>query len=293
MRRLALACFTCLACTRLNPAFDDAKQTGESGADAVGDTQHDSSEGSNDDSSDEAETDETDTDETSDTGLDDLPDAPACGHQPSSGLAIKLGQPSNFGGGCPNSYGAWAKIGAGVEGQGELVVCSQPGCDGGCTTQHSVSAFPLIITDHLPDSACVMVQAETLLGLEPSACWWGSLSIVSPFNNTPYVIATTHSSPLTPNGNQALAGLIPEPVKAESCNCDDIGQGNNCCYQAGPPAFYYYPFEGTNVFPGEMIQLPLANQPATDHYFRLYQAQRIYSCEQPDLELSWAVVAKL
>ncbi|MFO7564944.1 MAG: hypothetical protein R6X02_20030 [Enhygromyxa sp.] len=94
-------------------------------------------------------------------------------------------------------------------------------------------------------------------------------------------------------GEQILAELIPAPAKAGTCDCDDIGQGNNCCYEAdGPPEFWYYPFEGSNVFPGDSILLPLANPQVGDYYFELFQAQRIHSCESPNLELSWAVVAK-
>jgi hypothetical protein len=289
MRRLAFVCCACLACTRLNPAFDEAEKTSKGGADAAEDTSDDDS--SSDSSSDS--NDETDTDQTSDTGFDDMPGS-ACMFEPTAGLAIKLGSP--FGGNsCPTSFNAWARIGVGDGGEAKISVCNLPGCDGGCTTDLSMSAFPLLITNHLPSpETCVMIQAGTPLLQEPNACLWGSLSVVSPINSMPFVVAITHSAPLTPQGLEIVGPLIPDPVKAGSCNCDDIGQGNDCCYQAeGPPDFWYFPFEGANVFPGDVLPISIPNQANLDHRFELYQAQRIRSCESQELQLSWALVAKL
>ncbi|MFO7564945.1 MAG: hypothetical protein R6X02_20035 [Enhygromyxa sp.] len=148
MRRLALVCCTCLACTRPNPAFDEAAHFGESHADAVGHSSDDSSDDSSGDSSDDSA--------TSDTGLDDLPDQPTCLHQPRSGLAIEFGDSSDFGNTCPTSVDIWAKVGTGAEGEVTLVVCTSGGCGQGCTSEQTLSAFPLIVSDHLPElGSCV------------------------------------------------------------------------------------------------------------------------------------------
>lgn len=206
-----------------------------------------------------------------------------------------MGDPSDFGGGCPTQVDVWATIGPGAGGEATLLICNTRDCGSGCTNDQPLSAFPLIITNHLPTpDTCVRVQAGTPHGQDSGACGWGALSIIDPLG-LPYVIATTHSAPLTPHGAQALGQLISPPVKAGSCNCDDIGQGNDCCYQAdGPPEFWYYPFPSDDVFPGGSLLLPpLGDQGIADHYFRLFQAQRIRSCESQALQLSWAVTAKL
>lgn len=284
MRRLALACsLTCLACVRLNPAFDEARAS-ESGSETRGDTSDPSDDGTDESS---------DTDATSDTGLDDLPGQPVCELQPSDGLALVFGDPADIGGLCPNGVNAWAKISSAAGGEAMLTVCDDDSCEG-CDGEHPLSAFPLIVTEHLPQvGSCVLVQASTLLAEQPSSCLWGAISVHGPLNGAPYVIATAHSAPPTPYGADILAGVIPEPMKGSNCNCDDIGQGNECCYQAeGPPEFYYYPFANGDVHPGEFISVQITNQATADYYFELFQAQRINSCEAPDLQLSWAVVAK-
>ncbi|HVI03795.1 MAG TPA: hypothetical protein VM869_34115, partial [Enhygromyxa sp.] len=97
----------------------------------------------------------------------------------------------------------------------------------------------------------------------------------------------------TPHGAAVLGDAIPEPLKAASCNCDAVGQGNDCCYQAeAPPEFWYYPFDGQELFPGDYAPLTLSNQAGLQHVFKVYQAERLHSCESHELELSWAVIAQ-
>jgi hypothetical protein len=57
--------------------------------------------------------------------------------------------------------------------------------------------------------------------------------------------------------------------------------------------FWYYPLNGADLYPGNYALLPLANQGNIQHYFKVYQAERLHSCESHDLQLSWAVIAAL
>lgn len=283
MRRLLLVCCTCLACTRENPAFDETLTSAESETRGSTDTSADTSEA-------EADTSEAETD----TSPDDLPDEPACEFQPSQGLALRFTDPEFFSGTCPNGVDVLAKINSAAGGEATFSVCGE-GCTG-CAGEHQLSAFPMIITDYLPQGldGCVVLQAANLFGQESSSCVWGAISVHDPLTGSPYVIATTHSSAPTPFATEVLGDLIPAPAKAGNCNCDDVGQGNDCCYQAeGPPEFWYYPYEGTDLYPGDYAPLTLANQAATQHYFKVYQAERLHSCESHDLQLSWAVIADL
>jgi hypothetical protein len=274
MRRVLLLCSTCLACTKLNPAFDEVLSD-ESEADTLTDT---------------AEADSGTTMEV----REDVPTEPACAFEPTAGLAIRFGDVEYFGA-CPVGVDAWVRV-VGVEGgQLSLAMCGQ-GCDNICTGELPLTAFPLDVTQHIPPDAgdaCMILQTSTLLGEDSSTCIYGSFSLHDPTSGNTHVLAISHSASPTSHGAGALGGLIPAPMKAGSCNCDEVGQSNDCCYQAdGPPEFYYYPFDGTQLFPGDYIQVSLANQPAAEHYFHVYQAQHVRGCENPEPQLSWAVKAK-
>jgi hypothetical protein len=285
MRRLLLlACCSSLACTRENPAFDDVQASGESETRASSNTSEDASES-------EAEA-EAETEAESSEGPDDLPDEPPCAFQPTAGLAIRFSDTSHFGGVCPNGVNIWATISSADGGEATFTVCTE-----GCTTcgddAHELSAFPMLVTDYLPQepSKCVIVQTSSPFGEDTSSCIFGALSVHDPLTGTPYVIATTHSSAPTPYGIEVLGDSIPAPEKAGNCNCEDVGQGNDCCYQAeGPPEFWYFPYEGAQLYPGDFAPMSLANQPSVQHYFKVYQAENLRSCASQELQVSWAVV---
>jgi hypothetical protein len=75
--------------------------------------------------------------------------------------------------------------------------------------------------------------------------------------------------------------------------CDDVGQGNDCCYMApGPPEFWCYPFDSGNVFAGESVVFAIPDPANLTHVFEVFQAQVLHSCESHDLRLSWAVSAE-
>lgn len=290
MRRLVLLCCTCLACTRTNPAFDEALANSESGSDERGETSEDPT-GAEAEAEAEAE---GEAESESEGGLDDLPPELTCEFQPSPGLALAFGDPSYFSNTCPNNVDVWARVTVVEGGEATLAVCAE-NCDS-CIGEYSLSAYPLDITDYLPGDVdhCLRVQASTPLWQEPNHCYWGAISIHEAFTQVPYVVATAHSTPPTPYGMDLLAELIPEPDKALSCDCDAVGQANECCYAApGPPEFWYYPFNGMSLFAGDYAPIELANQAGVQHYFKVFQAERIYTCENTELQLSWAVVAEL
>jgi hypothetical protein len=271
---LGLLCLPCMACTRDNPAFDTQLSTTE--ATGPGDGDGDAS-----------------------TTLDerDLPSEPACEFQPRDGLSIVAGGPDDFGGdgaGCPIGVTMWMKVVGAQGGVVEVEVCPE-GCQFECTgATLSLSLFPIDVSTHIPAELgkCMALEAGGSLGDDGSACYWGAMTIYDSVTNMPYVIATAHSYEPTPAGIEMLAGAIPMPEKAGTCNCEAIGQGNDCCYGADtPPSFLGYEFESGPVLPGGSTELTLANSLGIGHTFELQQAQHIHSCESPDVELSWAVLA--
>lgn len=260
-----LAGLLCVACTRDNPAFDLI----EGGTDDQGDG-----------------------DSSTTTDMRDLPEA-GCQYQPAEGLSIHVGAPENFGGTCATGV----TIGGRLEsfGGGNITVeACEPGCMQCYGTFLDISAFPMLIDSYIPAEVdkCVSVEAEGPLGEEPGACHFGSLTIYD--LDVPFMIATTHSFEATTVGRMRLGSLIPDPLKGVSCGCDDIGQGNDCCYTAmGPPEFWYYPFQDEELFAGQSAPIDIPNQSGIVHAFKVIQAQVLHSCESHDLQTSWAVVAEI
>ena len=59
-----------------------------------------------------------------------------------------------------------------------------------------------------------------------------------------------------------------------------------------PPTFYF-PIGDLQVYAGEDAPVALGLPGGLSHTFRVFQAQDIPTCENQDLELSWAVLADL
>jgi hypothetical protein len=282
MRRCVLASLMCIACTRENPAFESS--LGDMGTESEGEGDGDGdSEGDGDGDGD------GDSSTTTDMGTEPS----VCEYEPHPGLAIRVGGPENFGGQCAGGVNTGGRIISNAG--GELVIES---CEYGCQTCYdsmlTISTFPLMVTDHIPleQDKCVSIEAHGGLGEEPSACRFGALTIYAA--DVPYVIATTHSYEPTSVGLQMVGGSIPAPMKAGNCNCEDVGQDNDCCYMAsGPPEFWFYPFENKQLFPGDTVEIDIPDSANVSHLFEVFQAQVLHSCESHDLQLSWAVVAKL
>jgi hypothetical protein len=273
----------CMACTRDNPAFDAQLPATEATSDPG-----------------DGDPGEGDGDGDASTTLDerDMPSEPACEFQPRDGIAIRVGSPDDFGGGvCANNVIIWMRILAREGGVVEAEVCPE-GCLQQCYgSTLAFSLFPIDVAAHMPADAskCLALETGGLRGSDESGCYWGALTIYDSGTMTPYVIATAHSSEPTPAGIEMLGGVIPPPEKAGTCGCDEIGQGNDCCYGADtPPEFLQYPFESGPVLPGGSTELSLDNSGPDNlvHEFKLLQAQHIHSCESPDVQLSWAVLAK-
>lgn len=278
MRRVALVGLLCVACTRPNPAFDE-RPLADDGTGEQGDGDGDG-----------------DGDPSTTVGTDDVPpEPPACEWQPSEGLSLHVGGPENYGGVCAPSVTASGTL---VSANGsELVLEScTPGCVQCFDTTLTISTYPLSLDGHIPppQGQCLEIEASSPISEEANACYFGALTIYVPNPLVPYVIATTHSHAPTPMGAAMLGGSIPAPKKAGNCNCDDVGQGNDCCYAApSPPEFWYYPIEGAQLFPGDYAPLTVPNVFGITHLLKLFQAQLLHSCESHDLQLSWAIVAEL
>jgi hypothetical protein len=277
MHRTILIGLLCMACTRDNPAFDPSatEATGDPGDDDPGDG---------------------DGDGDASTTLDerDMPSDPACEFQPRDGLSIQVGRSENFGGQCANGVTTWMRVVAAQGGLLEVEACPE-GCADCLGSTLSVSLFPIDVAAHIPaePDKCMVLEASGPRGGDDNGCYWGAMTIYDAETMTPYVIATAHSYEPTPAGIQMLGAAIPMPEKAGVCNCDAIGQGNECCYGADtPPEFLAYPFESGPVLAGGSTEVDLGNSASFVHMFKLQQAQDIHSCESPDVELSWAVVAE-
>jgi hypothetical protein len=281
LRRLALTCCMCLGCSGPNPAFDEG-QVGDSVDGTLGDT----TDVTTDDSA------GTESETGTSGGVTDTPIEPACDFKPSPGMALTLGRPMNLGGSCVNGgFNFLARVVIADADKATLQSCG-PECTL-CNGEIPLAAAPLDISAYLPEpmGPCVTVQAAAPLGEVAGMCTWGALSIRDPASNAALLIATSHSAEPTPHGVELLADVIPEPLLAGNCNCDDVGQGNDCCYQNNPPEFWYYPFEAGDVDPGEELPVMLANSNSAEHVFKLFQAELIHTCENDERQLSWAVVA--
>lgn len=276
-----------VGCTRPNPAFDPDASSSEGVASNDDDVSTDVA-----DAPDESEA-ESPTESEGESGEADLP-APVCEYQPAAGLNLKFADPVQLGQ-CPVGMDVWVSV---VETGGTWIVqnCAD-GCNSCVGALYPLSAYPLSLDGHVPSEplSCLRIQAAVPLGAGPEACHWGALSIYDGLDNTPYVIATAQSSEPTTAGLLTLNDLIPDPVKVANCNCDEVGQGHSCCYEApSPPEFWGYPWDGGVVLPGQHAELEIQNPQGLGHLFKVIQAQRLYECEsQGQLALSWAVVATL
>jgi hypothetical protein len=260
MRRVSLLALLCVACTRDNPAFD-LRPLAEEGTEA---------------GSDEGE-------------------PVACEFQPTDGLSLRVGGLINFGGTCAGGVNAGLKVVSATGGELVAEVCAH-GCEPCYASMLTISAYPLELENYIPmtPGECVSIEAGVSLFEEADACYFGGLTLYEHEPLAPYVIATAHSSEPTPMGAAMLGSSIPAPVKAGTCNCDDVGQGNDCCYMAAsPPEFWAYPLDGMQLFPGDYAPLAVPNQLGLTHVFKPFQAQVLHACEDAQRQLSWAVVAVL
>jgi hypothetical protein len=292
MRPVLLLGLLCVACTRDNPAFD-GRPLADGGTGDQGDGDGDSSGDGDGDGTGDGD---GDGDGDPDTGTSDLPpDPPICEFQPADGLSLRVDGPDNYGAMCAAGVNTDMKI-LSVN-DSELVVEScTPECVQCFDLMLTISTYPLTLEGHIPmePGKCLSMETQGTLAIEPHACSFGALTIYEPNPITPYVVATSHSWEPTPMGAMMLAGSVPAPIKAGNCSCEDVGQGNDCCYMAeGPPEFWSYPLEGENVLPGGFAPLNVPNQLGLMHAFKLFQAQVLRSCENQELQLSWAVVAEL
>lgn len=290
MRWVWLVGLVSLGCTRPNPAFDGSATDPSEGEvtgrpDTLGTADLDTTAG--------PITVGPDTTGPGTTGPD-LPLEPACELQPSPGAIIQLGNPAMFGGGCPTQVDLWARV---LSNDGAEVVldgCTQEGCfmcEQG--SDHPLSVSPLVVGDSLPVSTCLRVEARNFLHVAEERCHWGALSIHDPLLLTPFVIATARSSSPTPAAIDMLDGAIPDPEKALECECSEVGQATECCLAAvDPPSFWAYAIDGMTVYPGGEAPIELGLAGGLMHVFHVLQAEQIPSCDDPSLQLSWAVMAQ-
>ena len=292
--RLAPLCgplVLCLGCHQYNPEFDPSTNDEVAGTESAG-------------TETTAGTETVGTETIADTGSETIADTGSetiadtgdtslmCEFMPRDGLALSLMGPEG-GGNCPGEINAWMVIASAGGGQATLRSCTLPECGGTCTGEHPLSAFPLSISDYLPDTNldhCLYVEARNSLGTDGTHCFWGAITIQDGIYDTPRVIAVAHSTPPTPTGAEALGDTIPAPEDGGACNCEAIGQGTDCCYMGDSPSFWYWNFAGEHIYPLGFYKFMLDNPLGLTHFFKPFQAQKIGDCDA-EVQLSWAVVA--
>jgi hypothetical protein len=183
------------------------------------------------------------------------------------------------------------RVGETVGGLAKLEVCNE-GCLECTDTSMTLSTFPFPIGDFLTVGSCQRVEANSLLGKTTDGCSWGAISMWDPLSNVPQLVATAHSTPPTGAGAMLLGDKIPAPLEGFACDCETVGQANDCCYEGDPPAFFYYPFAGHDVYAGDYIELAYPNQAGLTHYFKVFQAEHVRTCDNDQLQLSWALVGE-
>ena len=220
--------------------------------------------------------------------------AATCGLEPSAGATIAFLNPTQTSNICPTSIAVQGRVVEVEDSWASFQICPAPGCEQCDSDSHPLGVHPLSLADHLPveDGRCLRIEATDGIGQDSDICYWGSLTIHDASAPTAYVVATSESHPPTPVGQELIGNALPEPSQGFSCTCD--GFGDVCCDQARtPPEFWAYAWGNTTVFPGERAPISVASETGMEYTFALFQAQRIPTCERHELELSWAVVAKL
>lgn len=301
MRLLGLVGVLCLACSRANPAFDgtatdDGKQS--EGPDTIGTVTLDPGDGTALGTTAVGTTapgttePELETSASSDTAAaTDLPIEPICVRSPSPGLDIQAGDPASFGGVCPTGIFIWTML-ASSDGNGAQLYTCNDGCVLCTDETQPVSMFPLSIGDYVPAGRCLRLEVTELVFEEETRCHFGALTIHEPGILAPHVIATTHAAAPTPAALDILADAIPEPMLGLDCTCAQVDQANDCCESApSSPAFYFFPIGDQDVYAGDEAPLTIANPGGLSHTFQVFQAQDIPTCENQQLEISWAVLA--
>lgn len=300
MRTLGLVGVLCLACSRTNPAFDEAATEageGTKGPDTTGtvalDTGDTTAAGTTlvDTTAPGTTAPELETSATSDTASPDLPIEPVCMHSPTPGLDIQAGDPASFGGVCPSGIFIWTTL-VSSDGSGVRLDTCDENCSSCSGETHPVSMFPLDIADHVPMDRCLMLEVTGLVLEEEGTCHFNALTIHEPEIMEPHVIAISHAATPTTAGLALLDDAIPMPMAGDDCACDEVDQATECCETApSPPTFYFYPVGGEELYAGGDAPVALGLPGGLAHTFRVLQAQDIPTCENQGLQLSWAVLA--
>lgn len=219
---------------------------------------------------------------------------PECPLKPMDGLTIALGDPARFGGVCPTGFSMWTAFqDLGDDG----VVLST--CNAGCSQcsgseGNPLSMLPLVaVEDYFPQGACLMLEAEELVGETDTRCHYGALTVFDSASDVPYIVATTGSTEPTPIGGQLLADIAPEPVNEITCECDAVGVDDVCCEAEGAVTFWSLAINGHVVAPGETATVELPQSNGIQHAFTLFQAQDLNACNAPYPEQSWALLTAI
>ncbi|MCX4245713.1 hypothetical protein [Paraliomyxa miuraensis] len=291
MRSLLLIGLLCTACSDPNPAFGEDSNNGKGGSATDGESSTSDMPPATTAATGSASV--TVADATSDTNdttdpPTDLPDDATCDLEPTEGLIIALGDPASFGGTCPVGFDEVPMRLSSINGDEVVLEQCDEGCDPCFGDFHTVAIPSLPLGEHIPGDTCLTVESTSSLGQTEMRCRWGALTIHDPDTDTPYVLATTASTPPTPNGASLLGAAVPDPVDAIFCECDTISLDHACCEQSGP-SFLRFTIDGFDVLPGQETGIMIPNASGTDHSFASVQAQRL-PCGDAEPMVSWAVI---
>lgn len=286
-----------LACTRLNPAFDE--EVGDDGSETRGES--DTTTLGDDASTDDASTDDaiddatTLTDDSTTEGtVADLPPG-VCEDDLRSGLVLGFGDPFFFANTCPDTLEIRGLLHF-DEGIQSLVLDRCEGDDSFCQGECGFEQHPVAVGFDVGTfvGGCVTVEvAHPMEGLD-DVCSWGSFSMFPSENsNTPLAVAVTAGYPPVPAAAAALGGY-PTLVQTSECACESLGINEPCCVDNsfGVLFFDFELPEQTFVTPGEAVVFDLGGA-QFPYKFEAKQAQRIGDCGMVSpIDMSWAMLAQ-
>lgn len=284
-----------LACTRLNPAFDD--DVGDGGSESPGESDAATTEGTSTTASTTASTTDSTTTQAEEgsTSEDPLTDLPMNGCQGDlrEGLQLGFGDPVVFDGNCPDMVERHGLLVYDPNSQSTVLSVCDGGdllCQGLCEGEKHPLAMGIDISAFA--GSCVSIQAYKAIENLGDICSWGSISMfLSGNSNTPLAIAVTHGVALPPAAGFVLAAF-PMLEEVEACTCAAFGINEACCVDNGEVHFYEFVLPNrVQVAPGDSVELELQLSPYV-YEFKAVQAQQIGSCNAyAPIETSWALAA--
>ncbi|MFV8753349.1 hypothetical protein ACNOYE_22600 [Nannocystaceae bacterium ST9] len=283
---LFVALGSLLACTRVNPAFDDEAGDEQGSETTRGESDSSESEATSSidgDATLDADADASESEATSDDPSLDMPPDPICEDSLRQGLDLRFGDPFYFDGGqCPldgvKLYGHLA-IGDGIY----LQRCSDALCMACLDEQHPIE-LGFDIGANI--GSCVTVEVQHLIGQNADQCLWGAVSVYGIQGEAKAIATAAGLSPTSGVAN--FLADYPKLDEVATCKCAGVDIDDACCTDAGGVSFYQYTLPNHTFLPGDPVQV--IEFGGVQWRFWAVQAQRVGECNPfSNVETSWAM----